>query len=134
MKAATTSMAIGKIVYQFLKRKGRISPPNLVEDEDGHILYDPQAAMDTIAAKWDTVFSVNAQHDHELVILKQVWPYIHDKGQSISLPPITAYQLWQQAARRSPDAAAGLDCWMTKEVQALPPSAFQPVADLFNQI
>ena len=55
MKNATTSMTIGKIVYQFLKRKGRVTPPNLVEDEAGNIIYDPQTAMDTIAAKWDTV-------------------------------------------------------------------------------
>lgn len=29
MKMATTSMAIGKIVYQYLKRKGKVVPPNL---------------------------------------------------------------------------------------------------------
>lgn len=67
-------------------------------------------------------------------ILKQVWPYIQDKRRDVALPPITAVQLWRQAARRRPDAAAGLDGWQTTEVQALPPSAFQPVADLFNRI
>ena len=134
MKNATTSMTIGKIVYQFLKRKGRVTPPNLVEDEAGNIIYDPQTAMDTIAAKWDSVFSVNADHEHEMMVLKQVWPYVQDKGQTITLPPIDEHQLWQQAAKRRPDAAAGLDGWMTREVQALPPSAFRPVAWLFNQI
>ena len=131
MKNATTSLTIGKIVYQFLKKKG---PPNLVEDEAGNIIYDPQTAMDTIAAKWDSVFSVNADHEHEMMILKQIWPYIQDKGQTIVLPRIDEHQLWQQAAKRRPDAAAGLDGWMTREVQALPPSAFRPVALLFNQI
>ena len=66
--------------------------------------------------------------------MKQVWPYIHDKGQAIVLPPITEFQLWEQAARRRPDAAAGLDGWQTREVQALPPAAFRPVAALFNSI
>ena len=134
MKNATTSLAIGKVVYQYLKRKGRVLPQNLVEDDDGNIVYDPQTAMDTIAEKWDTVFSVNASHQHEMQILKQVWPYIHDKGHSIVLGPITESQLWEQAARRKPDAAAGLDGWNTREVQALPPVAFRPVAALFNAI
>ena len=134
MKSATSSLAIGKIVYQFLKRKGRVVPPNLVEDDLGNIIYDPQAAMDTIANKWDTVFSVNTHHDHEMQLLKQVWPYIHDKGKAIKLPLITEDQLWRQAAKRRPDAAAGLDGWQTREVQALPPVAFRPVAALFNSI
>ena len=109
MKHATSSPTIGKIVYQYLKKKGRVVPPNLVEDNDGNIIYDPQKAMDFIADRWDTVFSVNAEHTHETQVLKQVWPYIHDKGRAIALPPITEDQLWQQAARRRPDAAAGLD-------------------------
>ena len=134
MKDATTSMTIGKIVYQFLKNKGRVTPPNLVEDDLGNIIYDPQVAMDTIAAKWDSVFSANAEHEHEMLVLKQVWPYIHDKGCTITLPPIDENQLWHQAARRRPDAAAGLDGWQTREIQALPPAAFRPVARLFNQI
>ena len=45
MKLATTSLAVGKIVYQYLKRKGRVIAPNLVEDEAGNVLYDPQAAI-----------------------------------------------------------------------------------------
>ena len=134
MKSATTSLSIGKIVYQYLKRKGRVVPPNLVEDDLGNIIYDPQEAMDTIANKWDTVFAVNTHHDHEMQLLKQVWPYIHDKGKAIQLPPITEGQLWRQAAKRRPDAAAGLDGWQTREVQALPPVAFRPVAALFNSI
>ena len=134
MKDATKSMTIGKIVYQFLKRKGRVIPPNLVEDDSGNILYDPQQAMDAIATKWDSVFAVNADHEHEMQVLKQVWPYIHDKGKNITLPPIDEHQLWRQAAHRRPDAAAGLDGWMTREVQALPPSALKPVAWFFNQI
>ena len=134
MKLATTSCAIGKIVYQYLKRKGKVVPPNLVEDDLGNIIYDPQVAMNTIASNWDSVFSVNTCHDHEMTLLKQVWPYIHDKGKSIELPPITEDQLWKQAAKRRPDAAAGLDGWQTREVQALPPVAFRPVATLFNQI
>ena len=134
MKQATTSLSIGKIVYQYLKRKRRIVPPNLVEDDVGNIIYDPQCAMDHIAGKWDSVFSVNASHLHDMQILKQVWPYIHDKGQKVALPPVTELQLWEQASRRRPDAAAGLDGWTTPEVQALPPSAFKPVASLFNDI
>lgn len=134
MKCATTSLAIGKIVYQYLKRKGRVAPPNLREDDVGNIIYDPQTAMDVIADKWDTVFSVNADHAHELQTLKEVWPYIHHKGKAIALPPITEDQLWKQAARRRPDAAAGLDGWQTREVRALPPAAFRPIAELFNGI
>ena len=134
MKNATSSMTIGKVVYQYLKRKGRVVPQNLVEDDAGNIVYDPQSAMNIIAEKWDSVFSVNASHHHEMQILKQVWPYIHDKGMSVALGPITEFQLWEQAARRKPDAAAGLDGWQTREVQALPPVAFRPVAALFNGI
>ena len=111
-----------------------VVPPNLVEDEMGNIIYDPQTAMDVIADKWDSVFSANANHDHELQVLKEVWPYIHNKGKAIALPPITEDQLWQQAARRRPDAAAVLDGWQTREVQALPPAAVRPVAELFNGI
>ena len=136
MRLDTTSLTIGKVVYQYLKRKGRVVPQNLADDDDGNAVYDPQNAMDVIADKWDGVFSVNASHHHEMKILQQVWPYIHDKGQTISLPPITETQLWTQAAARRPDAAAGLDGWMTRarEVQALPPVAFRPVAALFNRI
>ena len=134
MKNATTSLTIGKVVYQYLKKKGRVVPQNLVEDDAGNIVYDPNTAMDIIADKWDSVFSVNAQHSHEMQILKQVWPYIHDKGHSVVLPPITELQLWEQAGRRKPDAAAGLDGWNTREVQALPPAAFRPVARVFNNI
>ena len=134
MKNATTSLAIGKVVYQYLKKKGRVVPQNLVEDDAGNIVYDPNTAMDIIADKWDSVFSVNAQHFHEMQILKQVWPYIHDKGRSVVLPPITEMQLWEQACRRKPDAAAGLDGWNTREVQLLPPAAFRPVARVFNDI
>ena len=134
MKGATTSLTIGKVVYQYLKRKGRVVPQNLVEDDAGNIVFEPQAAMDIIADKWDSVFSVNACHQHEMQILKQVWPYIHDKGLPTALPPITELQLWEQAAHRKPDAAAGLDGWHTREVQALPPAAFRPVAALFNGI
>ena len=133
MRNATTS-SIGKVVYQYLKRKGRVVPQNLIEDDSGNIVFDPQTAMDVIADKWDAVFSVNVSHQHEMQILKQVWPYIHDKGRPVALPPITARQLWEQALRRKPEAAAGLDGWRTREVQALPLAAFQPVADLFNDI
>lgn len=100
-----------------------------ISDEDGKIVFDPQIAMDVIADKWDGVFAVNASHQHEMQILQQVWPYIHDKGKTVLLPPITEMQLWTQAAARKPDAAAGLDGWMTREAQALPPVAFRPVAD-----
>ena len=134
MKFATSSPTIGKIVYQYLKKKGRVAPPNLVEDDNGNIIYDPQKAMDFIADKWDSVFAVNAEHTYEMQILKQVWPYIHDKGRSVVLPPITEDQLWRQAAKRRADAAAGLDAWQTREVRALPPAAFRPVAVLFNAI
>ena len=134
MKGATTSLMIGKVVYQYLKRKGRVVPQNLIEDDVGNIVFDPQTAMDVIADKWDSVFSVNVCHQHEMQILKQVWPYIHDKSRPVALPTITARQLWEQALRRKPEAAAGLDGWRTREVQALPIVAFQPVADLFNAI
>ena len=130
MKQATQSPMIGKIVYQYLKKKGRVVPANLLEN----IIYDPQVAMDVIADRWDTVFAVNTCHQHEMKILQQVWPYIHDKGKSILLPPISEEQLWRQAAKRRPDAAAGMDAWQTREVQALPPAAFRPVAALFNAI
>ena len=116
MKYATSSPTIGKIVCRYLKKKGRVVPPNLVEDENGNIIYDPQKAMDFIADRWDSVSAVNAEHTHETQILKQVWPYIHHKGRSVILPPITEDQLWRQAARRQPDAAAGLDAWQTREV------------------
>ena len=66
MKNATTSLAIGKVVYQYLKRKGRVVPQNLVEDDVGNIVFDPQTAMDVMADKWDPVFSVNASHQHEM--------------------------------------------------------------------
>lgn len=115
MKSATTSLAIGKIVYHYLKRKGSVAQPNLVEDDLGNIIYDPQTAMDAIANKWDTVFSVNTDHAHEMQILKQVGPYIHDKGKDIVLPPITEDQLWRMVGRQ-------------------PPVAFRPVAELFNRI
>ena len=38
MKFATSSPTIGKIVYQYLKKKGRVVPPNLVEDDNGNII------------------------------------------------------------------------------------------------
>ena len=42
--------------------------------------------------------------------------------------------LFGASQRRSPSAAGGADGWGTKEMQALPREAWQPVEDLFNSI
>lgn len=73
-------------IFQRLKNKLQDEPSNLVEDEDGNILYQPDKALAHLNNKWDDVYSANILHEHPLQMLNVVWPYIQDKITTVDLP------------------------------------------------
>lgn len=121
-------------IFQHLKNKLQDEPSNLVEDDDGNILYQPDKALAHLNNKWDDVYSSNVLHDHPLQMLNVVWPYIKDKINSIDLPPVTPIQLFRTIQKRKPKAAPGLDGWRTQELQKLPLACFVPIARFFQWI
>ena len=130
----TSSEDSFRYVFHHLRNKSVSEPPNLVSDQDGHIIYNPQAAIREIKSQWDTVFGVNAAHVDPVEMLRIVWPYIKDHYCEVTLPPITAHDLATQVRRRKAEAAPGLDGWRTCEMQILPDTCFKIFADILNQV
>lgn len=93
MKTAVAQGGVGKTVYQFLKHRGQVVPPNLVTDANGNILYDPDRAMREIAEQWDSVFGVNVLAKDPMDALHNIWSDLSDRAIPCDLPPITAMDL-----------------------------------------
>lgn len=121
-----------KYVFQHLKNKMIDEPPNLIVDEQQNIIYQPDQAIQFLNDKWDSVYGTNTLHEHPLKMLETVWPYIAGKIHEASIPPIDAKALFRVIHRRKKNAAPGLDGWRTVELQALPISAFVPIAKFFQ--
>ena len=121
-------------IYKHLRNKNIDEPANLVTDQDGNILFQPDQAIHAINDRWDDVFAANAGFPHPLKMLEVVWPYIQTKTHSVEVPQITAFDLQQVVLKRNPLSAPGLDGWRTQELQALPVSCFEPFAMFFRQL
>ena len=119
-------------VFRHLRNRLVDEPPNLVEDDEGQILYQPDAVLTHLNSKWDSVYSANTLHEHPLKMLETVWPYIKHHTHEAHIPPIDAKSLRAVIQRRKKHAAPGLDGWRTGELQALSSHAFVPVALFFQ--
>ena len=123
-----------RFIFRHLRFKTKDEPANLVEDDHGNVIYDPEKALFTINDKWDHIFAANVLHEDPTRMLHTVWPYIHDFSQEAAIPDIDASHLHQTVQMRNPDAAPGLDGWRTREMQTLPLRCFEPFALIFKQL
>lgn len=80
-------------IFQHLKNIQQDEPPNLVVNDTGDVIYQPDEALSFLNNAWDDVFGVNTLCEHPLKMLEVVWPYIADKHQEVSLPAITGHDL-----------------------------------------
>lgn len=85
-----------KFVYQHLKSRATDEPANLVQDENQQIVYDPIQAIECINSQWDDVFAANVMHEDPVKVLQIIWPYIKHDFHPISLPEISALDLFVQ--------------------------------------
>lgn len=79
----------GSYIFRYLQQRLQNEPPNLVQDELGNILYQPDKALDCLNSKWDSVYGVNASHEDPIKILQTIWPYVGNHVHAASLPPLT---------------------------------------------
>ena len=133
-KVRASSKSNCSFIYHHLRNKIKDEPANLVTTSEGHILYEPVAALRHINETWDTVFSANCLHEHPLKVLEVIWPYIQNETSQASVPDVSYQDLYDTVQRRKPLAAAGLDGWRTHELQSLPPRAFSAVAYFFRSL
>lgn len=117
-----------------MRNKSNDEPPNLVSDQAGNIITQPEKAIATLNEAWDDIFAANVLSEHPLKMLETIWPYIQDKQVAAILPPITGDALFQTIQKRKSIAAPGLDGWRTCELQALPRFCFNVLADFFQLI
>ena len=121
-------------IYHHLKNKVQNDPPNLLEDESGNIITQPEVAITRMNQDWDEVFAANILREQPIKVLKVIWPYICNECHPIELPAVTAKDLFDTVQRRNPLAAPGLDGWRTSDVQAIPIAAYEPIAAFFNDL
>ena len=123
-----------KYVFRHLKNKAKEEPANLVQDDEGNVVYDPIHALAVINDKWDDVFAANVCHDEPTKMLQTIWPYICNRSQTCEIPDLTGEHLRDVVCKRNPEASPGLDGWRTIEMQSLPVACFNPFAAIFRQI
>ena len=121
-------------IFQHLRNKASDEPPNLVQNDQGQILTQPDQAIAELNSKWDDIFAANVLAEHPLKMLETVWPYIADKQVEVSLPPISGDDLFQVVRKRKTNAAPGLDGWRTVELQAIPKRCFEILAMFFRML
>ena len=131
-KIVESSKSTRAFIFQHLRNRAKDEPANLVTDDDGNILFQPNDALRRINTEWDEVFSANCLHEDPVDVLRAVWPYIHHAAEDCHLAPLTAHDLFLTVQQRKSTAAPGLDGWRTVELQSLPPGAFHGVAAFFN--
>ena len=119
-------------IFQHLKNKQQDEPPNLVVDDAGNVIYQPEQALNYLNSAWDDVYSANVLADHPLKMLEVVWPYIKHQFQKIELPPITSGDLFRVLQKRKQIAAPGLDGWRTQELKQFNAVDLEPVASFFT--
>ena len=120
MAHGTSSKNVANFVFKWIRNKTKINSPNLIKNQDGDIISDPQTAINEINLQWDSIFGVNACHEDPRVILQHIWPSIQNIRFTASIPSLSGEMLVKQAARRNISAAPGTDGWRTSEVRTLP--------------
>ena len=134
MIQGTRSKQVGKFVFSWIKSKTVCATPNLIRDQEGNIIVDPNNAIKEINNQWDTVFAANVLHSDPMEVLKFAWPYIQESRQVASIPTLTGSDLRAQALRRKIDAAPGLDGWRTPEMKMLPVAVYDVAASYFQKV
>lgn len=134
MKKGTANKNVSKAVYSWIKSRTTVDPPNLIFDNDGNCLFNPIDAIDFVNSQWDDVFSANIRHQDPHELLKFIWPSVQDRRVDADIPRLTGLQLWKQARSRKTETSTGLDGWATEEVQLLPLSFFDALADFFRDV
>ena len=119
-------------IFKHLKNKVVDDPPNLVTDDKGNVVFQPNDAIASINDQWDTVFATNIEHAEPLKVLQFIWPYIEQHHDACSLPAICGADLKETILARKPYAAPGLDGWRTEELQSLTTASFEPFAQCFQ--
>ena len=61
-------------------------PPNLLENEHGNIITQPDEANARKNDDWDSVFATNILRERPIKVLKIAWPYIKDECHPIDFP------------------------------------------------
>lgn len=118
-----------KHIFHHLKNKCLDEPANLVLDQDGNIIYNPDEAMRRIADDWDTIFSANVLQRDPLRMLNVVWPCLDEPPKlKFELPPLTGEDIALTIKLRNPVAAPGLDGWRTSDLQQLPAPCCDAIA------
>ena len=92
-------------IFQHLKNKQQDEPPNLVVDDGGNVIYQPEEALSYLNCAWDEVYSANVLAEHPLKMLDVVWPYIKHQCHPIELPPVTAVDIHRVLQKRKNVAA-----------------------------
>lgn len=64
MADGTRNKQIAKDVFKWIKRKSQPSPPNIIRNCDGHIIYEPNQALQEINTQWDEIFASNILHEN----------------------------------------------------------------------
>ena len=121
-------------IYHHFKNKAQQDPPNLLEDDEGNIIAQPQEAIARMNNDWDSVFATNVLREQPIKVLQVIWPYIKHECHPVDLPPLTACDLFDTVHRRNPLAAPGLGGWRTSDIQSLPLGAFEPTAAFLNEL
>ena len=118
-------------IFQHLKNKLQDEPPNLVFDDDGNVIFQPEQALGYLNSAWDDVYPANVLSEHPLKMLELVWPYIKDQQLAVDLPPVSAGDLRHVLQKRKHIAAPGLDGWRTQELKCFCQEDLEPVAKFF---
>ena len=134
MIQGTKSKQIGKMVFKWIKSKASSPAPNLIRDQDGHIIVCPVEAIHEINNQWDSVFAANVLHTDPMEVLKFAWPHIQESRKVAEIPSINGSDLRNQALRRKNDAAPGLDGWRTCEMKLLPCAVYDVAARYFQKV
>ena len=121
-------------LFHHLKNKVSTEPANLVIDQQGNAIFDPQSALTEINNQWDPIFSANLGFPPAIKMLDIVWPHIHHFHYDYPVPDITGSALKQVVHKRKKTAAPGLDGWRTTEMQHLPCACFDWFAALFSRL
>ena len=121
-------------IYHHLKNKAQDQPNNLVIDQQGHIVYQPNDALCAINEQWDSIFAANIGHDDPIEVLKVLWPYLSRENHPWNPPPITGADIFATLKARNAHAAPGLDGWRTTELQAFPLEICELVAAFFRRL
>ena len=121
-------------LFHHLKNKAQDQPNNLVTDDCGHIIYQPDKALNAINNQWDDIFASNIGHEDPVEVLRVLWPYLSRENKPWTPPALTGADIFETLQRRHPNAAPGLDGWRTTELQRFPLALCDLIAAFFRRL